>query len=513
MQSIENIELTLNLAEQRVRSGQSKEARALVIPLVAGARKMRPEHLIKMGNIFRRTGDFFLTTKLLHGLARPDDSMVGSERNAKIKSLASIEYGAALVQMGLISEAREILGSIDASVFPLALMHQALAMFQERDYAAAIPMLERLALSSRIDDYQRLVARVNLYVACCFAAPHKLTTKMIDELGDEIRINNYTLLAGVWSQIMGRHLTFEGRYGEAQTIFGMGLQQLKNVETYDRFYLQQWNLVCASFLTRQLQRSTKEIREPWRALKAQALGAKDYETTRECDYFLARELNDAHMLSHCFHGSPYKGFRARFSSNEIQSEILISLDAAGRISSAQHSNHQNGELTQRRFLDPLAVKDSDRHLSHGHLSLLLNSLLIDFYRPMTLPRIFQNVFLKQHWNPLTSPVQVRQTLFRLRQWLHQGRCGLQILEDNGNYFLASKRGLAPLRWSSFVRSRGQHIRDELREKFGLASFTFAEFSQIAKGSLCTRRRLIKGLIQGEYVSVANKTRRVRYKVI
>lgn len=119
-------------------------------------------------------------------------------------------------------------------------------------------------------------------------------------------------------------------------------------------------------------------------------------------------------------------------------------------------------------------------------------------------------------NPDSSPIQVRQLLFRLRQVLNKNQCGFIICEDQGNYFLKFNRNQKVFSWNSNWRYQINSARSQLLEFFGNSAFSFLDFTQypnIAGNSLRTQRRKIREILDQQVIEKVGHSRPSRFRVI
>src|SRR5207302_175208 len=71
---------------------------------------------------------------------------------------------------------------------------------------------------------------------------------------------------------------------------------------------------------------------------------------------------------------------------------------------------------------------------------MLQSLALDFYRPLQLAELHERLYPREYFNPFSSPDRVHQAARRLRRWLQENRIPLGISEELGQYRLSSDRG-------------------------------------------------------------------------
>lgn len=501
----------LQRAEMCMRQGQSKVALRLVYQLLSDNKNLRVEKLIKIGNILGRAGDNAGALKLLHPFVR-DQTL-----NVAIKSPAQVEYAAALIQLGLVAEGNEMLSHLNEDLYPEAQMHRVLGLFQEWNYLDAIPLLERWIKHPRINDYQRLVGQINLFIAYAFARPDKLSATDIDVLGATIHEQNYSLLMGAWSQIKGRFFLEHGDYNGATTAFTEGLNRVMDVNTWDRLYLSKWNLVCQVKKDGPLEK----WKEAFNVLRLHAHQKGDFETVRDCDYHLATHFGNREIGNYCYHGTPFKSFRDRFDTRLFSSSLNFYITPGGfqrRLNFESRLRRQT-PVSLNELSSVFNVENDKKLTFNGVLEKTLMALMSDFYRPMTLQRLFGEIYKGQYWNQNTSPTQIRQVLFRFRKWLKKNNWDLKVEEKKGTYRLASGSSIYKILQKGSRPSIEQRICKYLYDKFKKKDFLFSDFEKVvnsASGRTIaprTLRRWIKNLQDQGWIKKSGHTRAVVFKLV
>lgn len=501
---------TFHFAELYIRQGLAMKAQALGMQLLKTAKHLTPFEKIKLGNIFNRCGFYSHTLKLLHGPARVD------EFHSKARMAAKVEYSAALVQLGLTTEASEMLSQLDHHLFPETLLNQALMHFQEWNYEAAIPFLEKFVGQSIIDEYRRIVGQLNLFVAYSFVKPDLLVWKDIEIVGRWIESQKYFFLMGIWSQIAGRYFLLHRDFVSAALVFSEGLNFIKGVSTWDSLYLQKWDLVCA------VQKSgpSHKIRKGFEGLKALAKAKGDFETIRDCDFLIFKYFDDFKIGKYCFRGTPFPSFRARFNDaftyDKVELDLVIASDGIQYLKPKIKLTKVD-LMSDEKVISAFEVQDGKKLVKGNLLALTLRAMLLDFYRPMTAPGLFNILYKGDHWNPQSSPLQIRQVLCRIRQWIETHKIPLRLCEKNSSYRLCSEKRNSITIYTLKSLSSQFDLADRLLEEFEDRMFSFQEFRNLVSkntnrpGSLRTHRRWMNDLHQRQKIVKIGNTKSARFK--
>lgn len=310
------------------------------------------------------------------------------------------------------------------------------------------------------------------------------------------------LLLGVLDQIIGRYWMNLREFKQAKHHFQMGMERLSQISTHEAFIIKKWDLVCDTLVHLEKPSVAPEpLLQRWDQLKMEAINTNNYETTRKCDYFKGLYFQKKHLLDFCYHGTPYSGYLSRFQNPKEEITITMSFDKKVKPSSALSKKRLDYEI----FPSP--------GFQHKLLQNAFMSLMNDFYKPQTVPRMYQYIYPHQYWNPQTSPIQVRQALFRLRKYLNEKKSEILIVEQKGQYQLCSTKEPLTYRWSSSWKTLDQQQPNQLFHHFGHRSFHFSEFGNFVGGSLRTQRRQMQELLQKGLIQKTGNTRSALYKLV
>ena len=131
--------------------------------------------------VARRAGLPYLTLRLLAPFVRPPP-----RHSVQASEAEKAEYAAALVRVGASREAMGLLGELNGKAVPQVFLYKAHAHITQWEYSLAIPMLQNY-LKASLDDYQRIVGKVNLASAFVHERAYPEAEPLLIELEAQTR--------------------------------------------------------------------------------------------------------------------------------------------------------------------------------------------------------------------------------------------------------------------------------------------------------------------------------------
>ncbi len=364
---------------------------------------------LPLANIARRGGLILLGLRLLAPSLKSEPTP---------EELA--EYGVLLQKNGSAREALTTLEKIDGDEIPEALLYRAFCLFTRWDYAQATPLLERYVASAKLNDYQRLIGRVNLASAYNVLEQDALARDLLNELVATCRAKNYARLEGNCHELLAQvHLRKED-WSSAEDELELAEGLLANDISLDKFFVQKWNLVISAL------KSSSQA--PLLELRRRALELRHWESVREADLYRVKLTGDPNLFQHVFFGTPHESYRAKLMKEcpgiEPSEELLVG----------------QGE---RVFDLSLSEVDGAPVFGSGKkIHQVICYLFTDFYRPLRLAPLFAELFPEENFNVFSSPNRVHQLLRRTRKALKDEGVALEIREDSGAYSIHILPGLS-----------------------------------------------------------------------
>lgn len=456
-----------------IRSGKGEIARR---ELQAFKDKRLPRPIaLQMAALARRAGLPELTIRLLNRIVRP-----GPRSQIRASDQEKAEYAAGLTRFGAVDEAMALLKSVDSRKVPEALLFQAHTLFNCWQYAPAIPLLQTYVHLRGLDDYERLVGKVNLAAAYVHERFHDEADQLLGELTRETQASTRALLRATILRLWAEKAIYVCEWKEARSLLEKAAAILKESRSLDYFFVQKWQAVACA-----LQHRDRKSTGVLRRIRNEAVARTHWETVRQCDFFISCCTSDEKLFIHVYFGTPFEAFRRR-----------MRLDYGGNVALPDSYLWElGGPSASFIFLLAEGMDERARHrMKVGQLIHRLTLTLTgDFYRPFRIPTLNAKLFPTETFNPVTSPGKVHQGINRLRNWFREARAPFVVEEKEGTYALrpaVGSRGAIrvtlradtnPLRWSL----------KQIEGKFVSRPFSAAQVSAL----LGISRRAVQYLLQ------------------
>lgn len=474
--------------EAKIREGRGGD-------LIAELRKLNTAKIARqdrlpLANICRRVGQINLGLKILAPVVRADPKL----REEPAGNGEKGEYAVLLMKNGSCPEAMRLLKEIDEDPDGKIQLQQAFCHIIQREPAAAAPLLRRYI--AHCDwDYSKLIGQVNLASVLIDLGEVKEASSWIEknialcEHGGyhRLRANNLELRA----QIRVAERDFRG----AERDLNAAREILAEDAGTDLLMIRRWQAILRS-LSAGDARFLHEFR-------VEAAQRQHWDSLRETDLYLLKVQYDVARHEHLFFGSPYADFRAHLAR-----EVPVSLH--------RDVYFYGGSET--------AFFDVERGIFHGPEAgdfvpggkshQLLETLLRDFYRPVSLGGIFTALFPDEYYDVNSSPGRIHQVIRRTRAWIRDRALPFEIVETSGCYrlhvtgaygFLVGKDRRPVdgnrLEWERFARSpaaAGDFVAQNIADVLGVSRTRSLE--------------LLKWAAQNSLVEKFGNNRATRYRL-
>lgn len=482
----------LDELEALIRSGRFGRAQWILRRL--NLKKVSRRHACAVANFARRVNRCSISVKLLNPVVR-----CPPHASFKPASLSErVEYAESLRRLGAVSEASQILESVDPEEAPQALLHSALCLFSQWRYGDGIPLLEKYIEAPGLSDYARLVGLVNLASAYIHEDVEKKAHRLLCRLRLETKEKGFTLLYGNALELSAQLEFARKDYRAALDFLDQASTSLREAGEIEHLWVAKWRAVVKSFAAGKALPELYEIR-------TRASEAGHWETLRDCESYIARLERDSALVSKVYFGTPYPSYRRNLlESVKSWYEPPLTFVIPGK-------------RRPKRTLDVATgfFEDGCEGVSIGQAPHRLLMLLSrDLYKPLPLVAAFSQLFPDECFNPASSPARIHQIVKRLRGTLAKAGTGIEVLESGGAYSLVLKGSTALRLSQTRTPLSTREIQLELlREKFGEGLFSVSEAIELLGASTSTAQRLLRWAVEKGRLGVSGAGPKRRYFAI
>lgn len=396
--------------DQAIRSGAVKSVVQLLADL-RPAQVPRPARQV-LAKICRRAGMVKLGLRLLQPCVRGPWVPPSAEEAS--------EYAFLLARNGSYREACALFSTIETRTLPTVLLYWASAEIENWNYQGAIPLLEEF-LTTRIDEYSKLIAKVNLAASYLAVSIHNGVEALLLDALDKARASNSKRLEGNCLEQLGQFYFQHGDMTKAKLRLEEATKILSLSGSYDHLLVQKWLAAIAA--------KEQGSIEPLLQFKKRAFELEHWESVREADLLCLTVVFDQNCFDHVYYGSPQPGFRDRLTKLTSASPSAV-FDAGDRSARAVFDS-DSAELVGRN-------QESHQRASRI-VGRTLQGLLADLYAPLNMGALFSAIYPDEYFDVESSPARTRQALRRTRIWLRQNGIDNAIVIRNGSCHISTAK--------------------------------------------------------------------------
>ena len=416
----------LKEVDDLIRASSLAEAISLIGTI--DQKSLKRSSMAQYANLSRRLGNTTDAIKALRPYVRPK-----AKDPQKPTEEERIEYAMALIKLGALNEGVKIQDSVDGAAHPNKFLYASFAEITRWNYTDAATLLENFVAHPEVDDYAKITAKVNLLSSYIVIDEPEKTVALIDDL---LRLTS--------TEATKRHhrnvLMLAAQFYVLQNDFIKSTKYMNNAielmgakSIFDTLMIKKWDLVQRINQKGVDDSVASEISE----LRSGALGIRNYEMVRDADYLKAIYLQDDKLLEYLYTGTPFTNYREKivrnfekFSQKDFPefSTYRWALSAAG----------QGPEINQERedFLNIQTGENSFTDLTlRPHLlsQKFLALITRDFYRPLDLYKVHDELFNETYFSLISTPRKIYQIVYRLNVWFDEADIPIQITSKK-NYF-------------------------------------------------------------------------------
>lgn len=368
---------------------------------------------LPVANLCRRSGLWTIGLRLLSNLLRSERALDTPATDAE-----KAEYAMLLVKVGSLGEAKSIFREVSCEQVPQIEMFRAFCEIASWNYSSAIDHLKSY-LAAGGEGYQLLVAKVNLASALVWMERTEEATSLLDELvADTQRSGSLRLLANCL-ELRGQAYLQMGDFAACERDLDQACEILRSNATSDQLFLLKWKAICSA-LRRAAPQSIQEFR-------AVAVERRHWESVRECDFYTLKIEFDEDLFRRLICGTPYESYRSKV----CRALGVASPDGAyllgekgGRCFDVQMGHLEQGSIEQGSSL-----KSGDK------VHQMIHALLNDFYKPMSIGAVFNDLFSDEYYNPFSSPTRIHQVVSRTRRFFKEEGIPVEIDTTEAGFLL------------------------------------------------------------------------------
>lgn len=365
------------------------------------------EFRLPLANLCRRCGQFTQGFRLLSPLIGAD---VELSQHATSAELA--EYAVLLMKNGSVREAVSLLRTISPQQVAEAPMYLAFCEMFLWNYDSAAGLLRRF-LADNPSSYQAMVARVNLAAALVWTEHWNEARDLLDKLILDATTSGSLRLKANCLELRGNLHLQAGDLARCEADLAEAREILLS-QTSDQLFVRKWQ---AALLATKTQSAA-----PLRKLRTEAVRRQEWESVRDCDFYILKYDFDQHLFEHLICGTPFESFRkkvCRHLGREMPTGAFHLGTKAG----------PNFDLRTGVLSDGASLNCGKK--VHQTLAVLLN----DFYKPVSLGAVFSSLFPDEHFNVYTSPGRIHQLLSRTRKYVSANELPIHIDMVEGGFLL------------------------------------------------------------------------------
>ena len=402
----------LDRLEEQIRTNSAPKLK----DLIKFNRNRIPRRLVaRYANLLRRLGATKHALTILNPIVRNNFGKPSTEE--------AIEYASCLCRLDLVDEGIALLTNILNDSRPEIYLELAIAYMTKWEYQDAIPFLLRYLKFENLTPYKVCVGEINLAASYLFTEDKDSAELILKNLLAKVKEKNFSLLWGNALELLGEVYLSRKKYDLASQCFRDCGDRLVGSDPRYQLYLERWKVIIKMLK----ENGSEESLNMWRSVRKQSAEIFDWNSLRELELYKAVVTNDAAMIKSLYFGVPYPGYRRRILS--IWGKPIESTEKYDR-------KIGRGKALPNKVLDIKAGRDlfTGRQLKPGlAVHRLLQVLASDFYAPFLTEKIFSQVFKGQFFNPITSPLQVRQLINRLNKWFVSNKIPFSVKRSIAGY--------------------------------------------------------------------------------
>ncbi len=475
----QNLKKQLEQWDHWIREGQSQKVKDLCRQL--NHKKIPRSLLANYVQIARRVGLYELMVLWLNPIVRSEKIL---DKVATAEELAL--YASGLSRLGAFQEADRLLKSIDPQQESLVYFYQASLNINQWSYRKAIPLLKKFLFYRQRHlqrknkfDYWSLVGRLNLCASLTIIERNQAAEREINKLMKLLDSSHAFLLKGNLLEIRAQWNFHQGRMKEALEDLAQAQRILMNSDVKSLIFVEKWKARINANETK----NSPDIIAQYEAIKNQAIKIQDWETVRDCDFYIADYTKNPHLFLRVYWGSKFPDYKKRilrvYKNPTVITTQFIWIGGAMNLASSSLENPPA----------PAVSIDLVQQAPSRLLKLLFFALTREFYRPISSIELLTSVYADEYLKPDVSIIKFYRLMARARQWLKEMNVPL-IIKSYKNKFKLEFTGPCQLILHSSLNLESRKQQPPPHNLLNLESFTSHDWAKNKKISVRTALREI-----------------------
>lgn len=469
------------------------------------------EQKLELAHLYRRARLPDRAVMLLRPFVRPS-----SKKTYVASDQEKLAYAAALTLLDSTKECHKLLQTVENQNLSEFLLFQAFNLIREWDYAGATRSLEAY-IQQEEDEYKKAIGSINLLQCYLFCEALDRAQQLIESKTVEsflIQQSKFRLLGNFYE--LSAQFHFQKQNWElAEQALAKAQKYSQQNKSVDELFVNKWKLL----VDMQKGADRQDIKVRWLDMRQKAYALAHFETARDLDYHYSLSVKDEDILRHVYWGTPFNSYREKilktFASRH-SSELPIGNGYARPV----FVNHEQLPFflnTSEMPLFDLDTFNGDARFSRESLlKKLFASLNADFYKVASPYFIFESVYEDEFFNPESSPLKVRQLVFRAKELLKESDAPVSIHFGERGYWLeplAADCVMIAAHGQLSGGSRHENILSVIRAKFSGETFKTKELLEEVSISQRALADVLKEIIEDGNLEKIGSGPKTTYRLV
>ncbi len=389
---------------------------------------------LAVANLLRRAKLPEKAITILRPYVRPS-----SKKQFQATDQEKLEYAAALTFLGSTNESQNLLNTIHSKELDEYLLFQAFNHIKVWNYEESIPFLEKLLTQSQ-DAYLHAVTSINLLQAYIYCSRLDNAEKIFQDkpLKNYLSTNQKHRLLCNFHELKAQFFFQQKQWDHAETELKQAQSFSDGNNSIDQLFVKKWNFLVELYKNPSTDKRTMKMQWEQIRLLAQSLG--NAETLRDIDFHFSLKIHSIDTIKYVYWGTPFISYREKIKKNIQAANILFEHLGTGHSRTVYTTNEVENPQALAHNVNCVDLNDVCDNIEYGGeslLSRLLFALNADYYRGASSFFIFESVYQDEYYNPDSSPLKIRQLIFRLKEKFQEHNYPLTVNHRDGVYWLSS----------------------------------------------------------------------------